>query len=70
MMRAGYLLRPRLGDPTPVLADMLRHDPMAQVRQQLRTYYLGDFPVEHYAEAFLDQVRATVAEGAARRQLA
>ena len=47
--------------------DMLRRDPMAAVRQQLRTYYLGDFPSDHYAEAFLGQVRATVAEGAARR---
>lgn len=67
MMRAGYLLRPRFEDPTPVLTDMLRHDPMAQVRQELRTYYLGDFPVQTYAEAFLDQVRTTVAEGTARR---
>lgn len=70
MMRAGYLLRPRIEDPGPVLADMFRHDPMAGVRQQLRTYYLGDFPAETYAEAFLDQVRTTVAEGTARRQSA
>ena len=70
MIRAGYLVRPRFEDPEPVLADMLRHDPMAESRHQLRAYYLGDFPSEHYAEAFLAQVRATVAEGAARRKSA
>jgi len=43
---------------------------MAERRHQLRTYYLGDFPSENYAEGFLAQVRATVAEGAARRQSA
>jgi hypothetical protein len=43
---------------------------MASSRHQLRTYYLGDFPSENYAEAFLGQVRTTVAEGAARRQSA
>jgi hypothetical protein len=70
MVRAGYLLRPRFEDPGPVLSEMLRHDPMAETRRELRTYYLGDFPSENYAEAFLGQVRTTVAEGAARRQTA
>jgi hypothetical protein len=70
MIRAGYLLRPRFEDPGPILADMLHRDPMASSRHQLRTYYLGDFPSENYAEAFLGQVRTTVAEGAARRQSA
>lgn len=70
MIRAGYLLRPRFEDPGPVLAEMLHSDPMAEIRHELRVYYLGDFPVETYADAFLTQVRATVAEGEARRQTA
>ncbi len=68
MMRAGYLLRPQREDPSAVLTHMLRSDPMLGIRQELRTYYLGDLPAATYAEVFLDQVRKTVAEGEARRQ--
>lgn len=68
MMRAGYLLRPMIEDPLPKLRVMLGSDPMVAVRQELRTYYLGDLPTETYAEVFLDQVRQTIADGELRRQ--
>jgi hypothetical protein len=68
MMRAGYLLRPKIENPLTTVEEMLRTDPMVETRRQLRTYYLGDLPTETYAEVFLDQVRQTVADGDARRQ--
>lgn len=68
MMRAGYLLRPQLEHPLEKLKVMIQQDPMLGIRQELRTYYLGDIPADTYAEVFLEQVRATVADGESRRQ--
>ncbi len=68
MMRAGYLLRPQIEPPAAALAEMLRSDPMQEIRNELRVYYLGDLPAQTYAEVFLDQVRQTVADGEARRR--
>jgi CDP-glycerol glycerophosphotransferase (TagB/SpsB family) len=68
MMRAGYLLRPQLEHPREQLTVMIQQDPMLGIRQELRTYYLGDIPADTYAEVFLEQVRTTVADGESRRQ--
>lgn len=68
MMRAGYLLRPRIESPTHRLSQMLKSDPMVEVRKELRNYYLGDLPTGAYAEVFLEQVRQTIADGDLRRQ--
>jgi len=68
MMRAGYLLRPQIESPAAALTQMLRSDPMQEIRNELRIYYLGDLPAQTYAEVFLEQVRQTVADGEARRR--
>ena len=40
-----------------VLDDLLTRDPLEAERRRLRTYYLGDFPPERYADAFVDEAR-------------
>ena len=36
-----------------VLQQLLADDPAWSLRRQLKTYYLGDFPAEGYADGFL-----------------
>ena len=43
---------------------MLGPDPLREQRLALRADYLGDFPAEHYADAFVDAVRHVAAAGA------
>ncbi|MGK5676864.1 CDP-glycerol glycerophosphotransferase family protein [Micromonospora sp. URMC 106] len=57
---SGYVLRRDMSNVDEVLTALLDTDPLASARWATRTRYLGDFPAESYAEAFLD---------AARRQL-
>lgn len=58
--RAAYVAR--AVDPATIEAalDGLAHDTMADVRREMRTFYLGDIPRETYAEAFPAAVRALV----------
>ena len=35
------------------LQQLLADDPAWSLRRQLKTYYLGDFPAESYADGFL-----------------
>lgn len=60
LVRTGYVLRPDMSNVDQVLELLLDTDPLAQARWETRTRYLGDFPIDSYAEAFL---------AAARRQL-
>ncbi|MFG2046827.1 CDP-glycerol glycerophosphotransferase family protein [Micromonospora sp. NPDC048935] len=58
---SGYVLRRDLSNLDGVLTALLDTDPLAAERWATRRRYLGDFPAESYAEAFL---------AAARRELA
>ncbi|HEX5541278.1 MAG TPA: CDP-glycerol glycerophosphotransferase family protein [Micromonospora sp.] len=53
----GYVLRTNLSNADEVLDLLLGEDPLAETRRVLRTDYLGDFPAEDYAEAFLAEAR-------------
>lgn len=55
--QAGYVLRSDLSNIDDVLDNLLAEDPMVEARRALRNRYLGDFPVETYAEAFLSTAR-------------
>jgi CDP-Glycerol:Poly(glycerophosphate) glycerophosphotransferase len=58
--RAGYVLTSDLANLDVVLDDLLVNDPAAELRRNLKTYYLGDFPVDNYAEGFLAAARRYV----------
>ena len=58
---SGYVLRRDMSNVDEVLTALLDTDPLAEARWATRRRYLGDFPAESYAEAFL---------AAARRELA
>jgi len=60
LSRAGYVLRSDLSNVDEVLDLLLGQDPLAGARRQLRTAYLGDFPADDYAEAFLAEARRQV----------
>ncbi|MGC4896193.1 CDP-glycerol glycerophosphotransferase family protein [Micromonospora sp. DT31] len=54
---SGYVLRRDMSNVDAVLADLLDTDPKAARRWAARTRYLGDFPADGYAEAFLAAAR-------------
>ena len=55
--RAAYIIDPKSSTWDPVLDDLLKHDTQAARRHELKVYYLGDFPADRYADAFLDAAR-------------
>jgi CDP-glycerol glycerophosphotransferase (TagB/SpsB family) len=54
--RASYVVRADLTDLDVQLERMLNADPLAQQRADIRADYLGDFPADSYASAFVDAV--------------
>ncbi|WP_433553670.1 CDP-glycerol glycerophosphotransferase family protein [Micromonospora zamorensis] len=54
---SGYVLRRDMSNVDAVLTDLLDTDPLAAERWATRRRYLGDFPAESYAEAFLSAAR-------------
>lgn len=60
LARGSYVLHRDAANLDDVLDDLLRRDPRAEARRELRGYYLGDFPAERYAEAFLTEARRTM----------
>jgi len=54
---ASYVLRGDLTDLDEQLDAMLGPDPLRKDRLALRADYLGDFPAERYADAFVEAVR-------------
>ncbi|MEU8262541.1 CDP-glycerol glycerophosphotransferase family protein [Micromonospora sp. NPDC048999] len=60
---SGYVLRRDMSNVDDVLAGLLDTDPKAAARWATRTRYLGDFPTEAYAEAFLDAARRELDPG-------
>ena len=57
---AAYVIPRSLVGLTDSLAKMLGPDPLADQRKEMRRYYLGDFPANGYAEAFLIAARAVI----------
>lgn len=53
MAKAAYVLRGDLSNLETVLDELLETDPLEERRREARTYYLGDFPAETYADAFV-----------------
>ena len=54
--RASYVIRADLADLDAQLEKMLGVDPLAGQRTDIRADYLGDFPADNYASAFVDAV--------------
>jgi len=61
LARAAYVIdagAPDLdGALERILDDLLRDDPLAATRRDMRTYYLGDFPPDSYADGFVRTAR-------------
>ncbi|HKN42767.1 MAG TPA: hypothetical protein VJW23_02500, partial [Propionibacteriaceae bacterium] len=55
--RGSYVVRADLADLDGQLENMLGPDPLAGQRADIRADYLGDFPPDNYAAAFVDAVR-------------
>ncbi|MEU7753808.1 CDP-glycerol glycerophosphotransferase family protein [Micromonospora sp. NPDC049171] len=58
---SGYVLRRDMSNLDGVLTALLDTDPLAAERWATRRRYLGDFPAESYAEAFLTAARRELA---------
>ncbi|RAO54555.1 hypothetical protein PSN01_03675 [Micromonospora saelicesensis] len=58
---SGYVLRRDMSNVDEVLTALLDTDPLAEARWATRRRYLGDFPAEAYAEAFLSAARRELA---------
>ncbi|MGW3896539.1 CDP-glycerol glycerophosphotransferase family protein [Micromonospora profundi] len=58
---SGYVLRRDMSNADEVLTALLDTDPLAEARWATRRRYLGDFPAESYAEAFLTAARRELA---------
>ncbi|CAA9385497.1 MAG: Integral membrane protein [uncultured Propionibacteriaceae bacterium] len=58
--RAAYVVEGGLSNLDQTLDLMLGSDPMADRRADVKTDYLGDFPAEGYADAFISAVRRVV----------
>jgi hypothetical protein len=54
---AAYVLNRDMANVDEVLTNLLQDDPLQAARGEVRTYYLGDFPIEGYAEAFVTEAR-------------
>ena len=57
---ASYVIRSDCSNIEPVLDQMLGVDSLAHAREDMHSYYLGDFPVDRYADAFIGAVRTLV----------
>ena len=64
--KAAYVLDEDLSNLSEVLDGLLVNDAKAVERDQMRKYYLGDFPPEAYADAFLNAARQMIAAGQER----
>jgi hypothetical protein len=57
LAKAAYVIDENADNLDAVLGDLLRNDPLAGTRQRVRTYYLGDFPPDSYADGFVEAAR-------------
>ena len=60
LARAGYVLHRDLTGLDRVLDELLVTDPLAELRWNTRSRYLGDFPAESYADVFVSHARRFV----------
>jgi hypothetical protein len=60
LARSAYVVPEDLSNLDRVLDDLLVEDPKAEQRRQTREYYLGPFPAEDYAQAFVNAARNVV----------
>lgn len=56
----GYMLPANMPKANRVLDELLRTDTRAKIRKDLKSYYLGDFSPQNYADGFLDAARRYV----------
>lgn len=61
--KAAYVLDEDLMNLSEVLDGLLRDDVKASERDQMRKYYLGDFPADTYADAFIEASRDMILSG-------
>ena len=61
IVRGSYVVDADAGNINDVLDHLLGDDPLAEIRRQVKTYYLGDFPAEGYADAFVREARRVLA---------
>jgi CDP-glycerol glycerophosphotransferase (TagB/SpsB family) len=61
--KAAYVLADDMSNLSEVLDGLLEDDAKVAERDQMRKYYLGDFPAASYADAFLDAARSIIIEG-------
>jgi len=59
--RGGYVIAGDASNLDTALDDLLGTDPQGLERRRLKSYYLGDFPAERYADAFLEAARVEIA---------
>ena len=57
------MIRDDLSNLADVCDDLLSADPLADVRNETKIYYLGDFPDENYADGFLEAARGVIDAG-------
>lgn len=57
LAKYGYVIRDDLHDLPQLLDDLLKIDPHRDERAAAKIYYLGPFPAEHYADAFVNEAR-------------
>jgi hypothetical protein len=58
--RAAYVLDDKAAGLDAVLDDLLGADPLADERRKMKTFYLGDFPTDSYADGFVNTARKYV----------
>jgi CDP-Glycerol:Poly(glycerophosphate) glycerophosphotransferase len=61
LAKAAYVLDNEAGNLGGVLDELLETDSMSKIRRECKTYYLGDFPTEEYAQGFIDAAASYVA---------
>lgn len=60
LARSAYVIAEDLSNLDEMLEQLLESDPKAERRKQTRVDYLGPFPAENYADAFVDAARNVV----------
>ncbi|GAA1761383.1 CDP-glycerol glycerophosphotransferase family protein [Luedemannella helvata] len=53
IVKGTYVIKRDASNLAEVLDNLLVSDPLAAVRRAVKTYYLGDFPAEGYADVFV-----------------
>jgi len=65
LAKASYVIDKKGNNLGDVLDDMLEKDSLNDIRREVRTYYLGDFAEESYADGFVSVARKYVVGDAA-----